>query len=84
MSIKLGDKIRDKVSGFEGLCVGITTCLHGCNRLTIQPQGLHEGKPVDAFCFDEPQCELVEAKSYVVPKSDKPGGPPARAAHIKR
>lgn len=71
--IKLGDIARDKVSGFEGVVIGITQWLHGCERLIIQPQKLHDGKPIDALSFDLPQVELVAGKDHV--PQTKTGGP---------
>lgn len=81
--INLGDKCRDKLSGFEGVCVARTEHLHGCTRITIQPQELHDGKPVDAHWFDEPQVELVDQGFYTVPKLEKTGGPSGRVATSK-
>jgi hypothetical protein len=59
--MKLGDTIRDTISGFTGVLVARTEWLNGCVRLTIQPKTLHEGKRIDNDTFDIEQCELVEA-----------------------
>ncbi len=40
MSIKLGDLARDKVTGFEGMVVAVTSWITGCDRLTLQPTKL--------------------------------------------
>jgi hypothetical protein len=73
MTIKLGDTARDTITGFEGVVVAETQWLHGCRRLTLQPKGLHEGKPIETSTFDEPQCVLVETDN---PKRDiSTGGP---------
>ena len=71
--IKLGDIVRDTVSGFEGVVIAEHQWLHGCKRLSVQPQKLHDGKPIEAQCFDEPQLELVQARK-VQGKRDT-GGP---------
>lgn len=72
--IKTGSKARDTVSGFEGLVVARTEWLHGCARITIQPQKLTaDGKPIEAHTFDELQCETVE-EPKIAPKRNK-GGP---------
>lgn len=75
MEINLGDRVRDKITGFQGVVVVISSYLHGCRRLGIQPEELRDGKPGEAQFFDEPQLELVQEK-IVIPTADKkgPGG----------
>jgi hypothetical protein len=58
--ISLGDKVKDKITGLKGIVVAITNWLHGCTRITIQPEGLKDGKPYDTYTFDEPQAELIK------------------------
>lgn len=61
MRINLGDKVRDKVSGFAGIVIGRTEWLYGCVRCIVQSQELKDGKPVDAVQVDEPQLELLQS-----------------------
>ena len=61
MRIKLGDKAKDTITGYTGTVVAVTEWLHGCRRVTIQSNTLHEGKPCDGFSFDEAQVELIKA-----------------------
>jgi len=35
--IKLGDKVKDTITGIQGIAIGRTTWLTGCDRITIQP-----------------------------------------------
>lgn len=64
MKINLGDKVKDSVTGFTGIAVARTTWLHGCDRITIQPEKLSkEGKVVDNNTFDEMQLVLVKANA---------------------
>ncbi len=73
--IELGDKVKDKVSGFTGIAIGVTKWLHGCNRIIVQPVVGKDGKYPDNASFDEPQLEVVSKKK--VPKGDgKTGGSP--------
>lgn len=60
---KLGDKVRDTITGLTGIVVCEARWLHGCRRLTIQPQELKDGAPVAFSTFDELQLELVEDRS---------------------
>lgn len=80
-SLKLGDKARCQISGFEGVIVAMTEWLNGCRRVTIQPNAMFEGKPVDNQTFDAEQVEKVEAGPELSPT--RTGGPsiaPTRSA----
>ena len=58
--IKLGQKVRDTLTGLEGTVTARTEYLYGCVRVAIQPFGEKDGKPYDAWYVDEPQCEVIE------------------------
>ena len=80
MTIKLGQKVRDTVSGFEGIAECRTEWRFGCSRIGIRPQKLDEkGVPMETVHFDEPQVEVVEDTPD--PKTKRAYGPrqnPAR------
>lgn len=57
--VKLGDKVRDNVSGFTGIYVSEHIYLNGCTRCTIQPPVDKNGKLPSTECFDFPNLELV-------------------------
>lgn len=79
--IKLGDVARDTITGFEGVVVARTEWLNGCRRLTIQPQALHDGKPIDSTTFDEPQLALIRsAGARAEPQTGGPQPEPSRHA----
>lgn len=81
MAIKLGDKAKDKISGFTGTVTSHHKYLNGCERLSITPNELKDGKPIDAHTFDIEQIELVQADQH--PMLKPTGGPesePARAS----
>lgn len=76
--IKNGDMAMDRITGFKGVVVCTTKWLYGCERLTLQPKGLHEGKPIEMQTFDRPQVLLVpNVDSLEPPKAatKEPGGP---------
>ncbi len=72
-TVKLGDKARDTITGFQGIVVAITEWLNGCIRITIQPQELREGKPIDAVTFDVEQVSVVTEQA--APVLAPSGGP---------
>lgn len=57
-SIKLGDTVKDRITGVSGVVIAITECLNGCRRHTIQPKDLHQGRPVDSISFDAERSQL--------------------------
>ena len=67
--IKLGQKVRDSITGMEGTAVARTEFLYGCVRIAVQTTELKGGTPVDAVYIDEPQLELV--KNTPRPKGDE-------------
>lgn len=81
MVISLGDKVRDRMSGFSGIAVARHDFLYGCARISIQPEKLgKDGKVQEAQAFDEPQIELIKPaafKTHIEKPSPaaKPGGP---------
>lgn len=80
--IRLGSTARDKISGFKGTVIAITNWLNGCQRITIAPQELKDGKRIESDTFDVQQIELVEATPAAKP-AKRTGGPtihPTRSA----
>jgi len=78
MAVELGDKVKDSVSGFEGVAVARHTYLQGCNRISVQPVIDKEGKLLESQAFDEPQLIVLKQKKIKVKKEtkkNKPGGP---------
>ena len=74
-SIQLGDKIKDPVTGIIGIAVARTLWLHGCARITLQPQGADKDKkPFESYTVDEPQLEIVAVKK-IKKGNNKIGGP---------
>jgi len=74
-NVQLGDKARDTVSGFAGVCVCRSEWLNGCWRMTLQPQALDkDGKPQESQTFDDFQLQVTEPKLQPV-GSKAAGGP---------
>lgn len=82
MSIELGSKVKDKVTGFTGIAIGETKWLHGCLRYTVQPQERDkDGKIKTTETFDEPQLIVLEGpvktKVTATPIAERKSGGPA-------
>lgn len=75
--IGLGSRVRDSVTGFEGIATARSVYLYGCVRITISSQKLNMGgEPIEAW-FDEQRVEVLEVKAPAVSpaSSATTGGP---------
>ena len=76
---KLGQRLRDRVTGFVGIATSRTDYLNGCTRYCLEPPIGKDGKmPKDGF-FDIQQLEFVDDGILVKSKKSEPakasGGP---------
>lgn len=55
----LGETVRDKVSGFEGIVVTRGDHVSGCDSYGVQTKTLKDGAPQDLKWFDEPRLEAI-------------------------
>jgi len=80
--IKLGDKVRDRVTGFEGIATSKTEFLNGCIQIeitprlkpgeTIDPEKMVAGLGLDIGQLEKVDCGLNTKKPIVRKKT---GGP---------
>lgn len=62
--VKLGDEVKDTITGLKGIAIGITVWLNGCVRIVIQPPEVKDGKPVDTYCCDVEQVEVTKPGKF--------------------
>lgn len=55
----LGKKVKDKITGFEGIAIGIIDYLYGCQQVGITPQVDKDGKTGDTNWFDIGRIEII-------------------------
>ena len=82
--IKLGSKVKDFITGFEGIAIARCIYLNNCIRIEVQPQELKKGKPVESLWVDEGQLVTEEAVREVEGKEEVIGGPgsiPSEISH---
>lgn len=86
MTIKLGDKAKDRISGFTGIVTGEFKYLNGCVRLQLEPDKLDkDGKVIEGRIFDIEQIVLVQADKHpVLARTGGPEAAPARRANPSR
>lgn len=82
MTVALGDKAKDQVTGFQGICVARTEWLNGCVRCTLQSDTLDkDGKPQEGVTFDEPQLVVVNARAVACGPRTTGGPKPTPTQH---
>lgn len=73
MSNILGKKVRDTVSGFEGIAVAKTQWINGCVRYHVQPKVKDDNTYTNPEWFDVEQLEVLDEESVDI-KPRKTGG----------
>lgn len=75
--VKLGNKVQDQVTGFKGMATALCIWYNGQVVISVEPQELHEGKPVDTSHFEVRRLNLLEPVKPKVSKesSATSGGP---------
>jgi len=71
---KLGDKVRDKISGLEGIITSRIEFLNGCVQYGIQPPVTPDGTMQEVEYIDEEQLEIIKDKKTTVKRDDTGGG----------
>jgi hypothetical protein len=79
--VKLGERYRDTVSGYEGIATAVYFYLHGCERVTLE-SWREAAAEMKELTFDAPRLEHVETKKQLT--TTRTGGfkadPPRRGA----
>jgi hypothetical protein len=72
--VSLGDKVKDKISGIQGVVIGISHWLNGCDTIGIRPRAGKDNKEVDCLWVDDIQVEVLH-EGFFFEKEKKTGGP---------
>lgn len=62
----LGARVRDLVTGFEGVITGRAEHLSGCNTYGVQPVAKDATDYKSSQWFDEPRLEQISKKVLVI------------------
>ncbi len=60
MKIKLGDKVKDEVTDFEGIVIQRSEYLNGCVTCELMPKVNEKGEIQDSVFIDEAQLTMIE------------------------
>lgn len=70
--IKLGDPVREKVTGFEGVITTVSHEIDGSVLMGVQPRELDGGKPAEAWEFDIERLDPVSGAEAILNTSSEP------------
>lgn len=70
-----GDRLKDKVTGLEGIVMVIAKYATGCLHYGIQTSQMKDGEPIDWIWLDESRFELMEKRAVVFNIEQRPSGP---------
>lgn len=75
--ITLGDRVKDKISGFTGVVTGIANYITGCIQYRVEADKLDkDGACLKIQWFDEVQVEFIKARVLkMTPIEKRPAGP---------
>lgn len=68
----LGTRVKDGVTGFEGVAMARTEYLYGCVRVCVQPTELRDGKPIEPVWFDEQRLDVTSPAKSGGPQPNPP------------
>ena len=71
--MKLGDTVKDSITGFEGIMIAETKWIDGCTRAGIQPTTLMDGLPIPERWFDVQRVKVIEEKTATESSGDLGG-----------
>lgn len=63
--IKLGQRVKDKVSGLIGIAVARVEYLNGCIQYSVIPSCDKEGKYIYGFYIDVGQLEIIDDGIFI-------------------
>lgn len=70
--IGIGDLVKDRITGFEGIAIAATFYQYGCVRILVQPQRMgKDGKIIEPQVFDDPQLKIIRVGA-VIPDEKEP------------
>lgn len=80
--VRLGDEVKDVVTGLRGVVISTSQSLYGCDRLYVQPSIGKDGKVPDGFWIDIEAAIVMKAGKVKRPAPPAgqplPGGPMSR------
>ena len=82
--IRLGEEVKDRITGFRGIVISRSQWLTNCNTYGIKSQELKDNVPLDTQWFDEPTLETLLMSIPIVESNRETGGPEHKIPQTNR
>lgn len=76
MKFELGEILKDKITGFQGVAMVRAEYWTGCIHYGLSPQALKDGQTIDWEWIDETQLVRIEDAEKVLRESREPTSGP--------
>lgn len=63
----LGMKVKDRVTGFQGVVESVSFDLYGCVQVVVRPETGKDGKQGEAHWFDAKRIDVTSKKPVMAP-----------------
>ena len=96
MTIELGDRVKDRITGYTGIVNTKSEYLNGCRRFGVQSEKVDkDGRVPDSIYFDEPDLTVIKKGVHAIipigtvatpkaPARAYAGGPARSGDHSRR
>lgn len=81
--MNIGDKVRDRITEFEGVVTGICNYISGCQQVLVAPKS-EKGNFKESQWFDSDRCEVIESEVFPSSLVSHPARPGADRQAPKR
>lgn len=71
--IKLGDQVKDKITGFKGIAVAKTEFINGCVQWEVVPKIAKDNKYPESVGIDQQTLEVIVKKRKKIVKKNTGG-----------
>ena len=78
-TLKMGQKVKDRITGFTGIITGMCSHITGCDTIGVNPGIDKDGKLQEVNWFDWTRLEILDVsnvmESSMAISAAAPGGP---------
>ncbi|HYF34701.1 MAG TPA: hypothetical protein VD994_05370 [Prosthecobacter sp.] len=71
--VKLGQEVRDVITGFSGRITGLVDYLTGCKQALVAPRKKADGDGPDPMWFDVDRLEVTNVEPILLPSRTAAG-----------
>ena len=79
--VELGDRVEDKITGFQGIVTGVAEYISGCRQCAVTPEVTKDNKRDDGCWLDDDRLKILQKSAKTLKDRKRDGGPqdaPAR------